>query len=114
VKKTILVGMIAAGLMSGVVRAQSQGDMMRQQADCQDSYKATDDSSAFLRCMAAVQDEEDQALKTAIQSVNQAYAAPAAAIVAPVAPVPDPALKAEETGKRKHRHQDRAVRRQSC
>lgn len=38
---------------------QSSGDILRHMADCEDDYKITNDSSAYLRCMADVQDEID-------------------------------------------------------
>jgi hypothetical protein len=59
-RKNMLWGLSLAALaITGVARAQNTGDVYRHMADCQDAYKASQDDSAFLRCMADVQDEID-------------------------------------------------------
>lgn len=75
-KRTVaIIGLGLAFVAAHNAHAQTRGDIMRDTADCIDAYhadKSQDAESQYLRCLARVQDEEDEALRRAEERARDA------------------------------------------
>ncbi len=70
-KRTVAIiglGLVFVAALSLAAHAQTTGDIMRDTADCIDAYHADKSQGAesrYLRCLARVQDEEDEVMRRA-------------------------------------------------